>query len=325
MMLLKQNSAREPALQPQLRFWDRAKDKLENAGRRANDHLLLTRPYSDAEYLMTTITTKAIEKGPQFSLEPSDGLKSLAIFSLWAGLCWLLEASHKHEFRPKISKKAANAAYAIGAGIAAFFNPSTIAFSALHYLSSVAYSKKEGKSWLLGAYSFFVRGAAQASVFAISQLLYSPALNLRHYALAAAVGAMTAARNLIGDLRDVKYDEKTFAVLYGRTPSDCVVAGLQLSAAALIAVAASPLASLPLVAQASLQFVCKNANKMHRLAVFSSSLTLGIIAAVMGGMEAAIVAGTVLAASAALNVFSYMKVPRRSNVDYSDGELAKHE
>jgi hypothetical protein len=311
-----QNATKELAPPMPKGFWDRAKDRIERAGETAKGYFLMTRPYSLAEYPMTAIATKAAEKGPCFQLEPADGLKTMSIGLLWVGLCWVLEATHQHEFRPKISKKVANAAFAAGAAIAAVFNPATLAFSALHYASSVAYAKKEGENWLLGAGSFLVRGVAQASVFAVSQMLYTPELSLKHLALAAAVGAMTAARNLIGDLRDVKYDPKTFPVLYGKKASDCAVAGLQISAAALIAVVASPLASLPLVAQAGLQFVCKNGNKMHRLAVFGSSLTLGIIAAQAGSLEAAIAASVVLCISAAFNLRYYMRVPRRSNEDY---------
>jgi hypothetical protein len=285
----------------------------------------MTRPYSLAEYPMMALMSKALESASALSFGVADCLKLLALLASWAGLCWTLEAHHKHMNRPKISSKVANEAFSIGVGIAAAFNSATLIFNGIHYISSLLYAKKETKEKkegtiaelsrdFLNTYSFLVRGLAQASIFLTSQLMYSAQLSPKHFLIALAIGTMTAARNLIGDLRDMKYDAETFCVKYGVKHSKFVTGALKAVAAVAISFAVgTPLAALPIIVGSIAQSIDKNYQNMHRLAVFESLAVLGNILFASIGSVPGMIAMNLAYLSVMLNLKTYEAVPRPSN------------
>ena len=278
----------------------------------------MARPYSWLEYPMTTLVTKTNEAN-SLELEAADGLKSSSILLLWGGLCWWLEAEHKHSNRPPISRKISNIAFAAATAIGAVINPKTLVISAVHYAASILYSKKEGKRDFLGATSFLVRGIGQGALFFFSQYLYSPALNTRHFLMGLAVAGMTAARNLIGDLRDQKYDEKTFNKRFGERAGRFVASGLKLGAAAAVFFATgSVFVSAPLLIESVLSLVHKNNQHLHRISVLGVSATLGNIVLANIGLGAGMILTNLLYVSGLLNIITYNMVPRESNQDYNE-------
>ncbi|MFH2106854.1 MAG: hypothetical protein ABII22_06340 [Candidatus Micrarchaeota archaeon] len=289
--------------------WQKFKDN-------ADGHFLMTRPYSLAEYPLTTMVAKT---NITPTLEPSllDGASLAATTLQWAALCWNLESVHKHANRPEISKKVANVAFGVAVTIGAIVNPMTLAFSAMHYLTCRSYAKKEGESNLLGAASFLIRGAGQTALYFFSQCFYTSTLSTKSLLVGGAVGLAIAARNLIGDLRDIKYDKKTFPIVFGETTSMVTASLLKIGACGLLyATFGSVLMGAPLLIESAIGVFYKHHQNMHRISVVGFSATLAnIVLANLGIMEATILVNLVYLSSLVGTVF-YNKVARASNQDY---------
>jgi hypothetical protein len=260
--------------------------------------------------------------GAKLDVDAGDAFRAATTLAYWWAFNWHLESEHEHAHRPKISRKAAKATLALAAIAAAIANLRTIPLSILYHASYFVYSKKEGESDFLGKASFAVRGVSQTVICMISQLLYTPAISAKQMAVAGAVGMLTAARNLIGDLRDIKYDRKTFCVVHGEPASNAVAASLKLGAAAIIAAAAgTAFAPLPLIVESVMQFFNRNNHDMHRLSVLGTATTLGNLALATAGLAPAIIIGNLLYLSGMFNLFFYRRLARRSNADYEASEV----
>lgn len=313
-----QESVREvPVKKPALAFWNRLKDRMEGA----KGYAVMTRSYSLGDGAGMALVAKTNCSDLQFNA--GDGAVAGVLSLMWASFNWFLEAAHGHNGRPRISRKTADAVFGIAAGIAAIFNPLTLLATLAYRASYCIYSKKEGKSDIFGAFSFIPRGIAAGAAYLTARLMYGTELQLRDFAFAAVIGMMTSARNLVGDIRDMAHDKKTFCVRYGKGAADAVVVGLKGTAAAGIAtLTGSLLAPLPLIIESVLQLACKNNFKLHRWGVFGTTLTLAGIAianveSMMKGvgMQFGIAIGGTVALSALLNIWTYEKVPRECDKD----------
>ncbi len=288
---------------------------------RLKGYWLAARMYSGMEYPMMNAVAKMSVPGAKPEVDAEDGFKAAATLAYWWAFNWHLESEHEHMHRPRISRKAAKAALALAATAAAIANLRTIPLSILYHASYFVYSKKEGESDFLGKASFAVRGVSQIVICLISQLLYTPAINAKQLAVAGAVGMLTAARNLIGDLRDIRYDEKTFCVAYGKNASNAVVATLKFGAAGILAsVAGTVFAPFPLIVEGAMQFFSRNNHDMHRLSVLGTAATLGNVALAFAGLAPGIILINLLYVSGMFNLFFYRKLARRSNADYEAAE-----
>ncbi len=296
--------------------------KFKERAEKAKGYWLTARMYSGMEYPMMNAVAKMSVPGAKMEADATDGFKAATTLAYWWAFNWHLESEHEHAHRPKISRKVAKAALALAATAAAMANLRTIPLSILYHASYFVYSKKEGKSDFLGKASFAVRGVAQAAICLISQLLYTPAISAKQLAVALAVGMLTSARNLIGDLRDIKYDGKTFCVVHGENASNAVAATLKFGAAGVLAVVAGTVfAPLPLIVEGVMQFFNRNNHDMHRLSVLGTAATLGNVALCFAGLAPAIIISNLLYVSGMFNLLFYRKLARRSNADYESAEV----
>ncbi|VVC04202.1 Uncharacterised protein [Candidatus Bilamarchaeum dharawalense] len=295
---------------PPTGFWKNAKGKAEN-------YFLMTRPYSTfGDYPLTTVVSKTTVSA-SLNPTPTDVLNLLSLFGLWAALNWTLESEHKHDNRPSISRKVADVTFAVVGMVGAIINPATLVMTGIHYLTSVLYSKKEGSSDFLSQASFLVRGIGQSACYFFSQLFYSTSLTPKHLAIGLVIGLVTASRNLVGDLRDIKYDEKTFPKVHGEKIGRLVATGLKLTAAGLLfTLTDSVLVAVPLLLESALTIFHKNNQNLHRISGIGTTATLANVVLANLGMESAAVISDFLYISGVANLVFYTKMPRRSNQDY---------
>jgi 4-hydroxybenzoate polyprenyltransferase len=127
-----------------------------------------------------------------------------------------------------------------------------------------------------------------------------------------------AARNLIGDLRDMKHDKKTFPVVFGETASMMTASLLKISACGILyATFGTLLVAAPLLLESAIGLFYKHHQNMHRISVVGISVTLAnVILANLNLMEATILVNLVYLSSLVGTVF-YNKVARASNQDYA--------
>ena len=304
--------------------WQKFKDRLESVAEKVPGYFLMTRPYSWIEYPMIALVVKSLETDGSVSLSTLSIIDLASLFSIslmWAGLCWNLEAEHKHPGRPEISRQVTLCTFALAAVIGVIINPLTLVPFTIFYFTSILYSRKEGRNDFLGYTSFLVRGIGQAAVYFFSQLLYSSILMPIHFSIGIVICLVLAARNLIGDLRDIRHDEKTFCKVFGETQAKFVAVGLKLGAAvALYSVTDSAfdsvLLSFPLIVESILTLTNKNYQNLHRISVLGTSVTLGNLILETTGLGTAVILTDLIYLSGLINVVFYMKVPRSSNQDY---------
>jgi len=273
-------------------------------------HLLMARPYSIAEHAFIALAAKALATGAITPLGLKDAACASATLLLWFGFCWHLESVHKHENRPQISTETAAAGLVGGVALSAAISLSATLPAFLYSICALIYSQKEGTSFSLGAFSFVVRGASHALLFATASLFYAQFLSSNQLLAACAIGLAMAGRNLAGDLRDVQFDKKTFPVVFGASLARITVFALFLSAAILLSSSCGGLCGLPLLTVGVAALVTSNGYKLHQTSVI---VTMAAIAILASAGEAAALATLFLAASAFSTLLFYGAVPRASN------------
>ncbi len=173
-------------------------------------------------------------------------------------------------------------------------------------LAMVIYSKKN-KFVFVGVFSFFIRGFMELSLFLGGLFLYNFQFGGNTWIfLAVSIYLITCGRNLIGDLRDIKFDKNTLPKKIGAWPSKIVVMLLYLIPILII----PELIFLGLVV-VILIFISKDSYNLHRFLVFFNPLFCFFLSMViLGYIDLTLV--TILLIGLALN-FLYNFVPRESN------------
>lgn len=274
-------------------------------------YLIMARPYSFAEQVMLVLAAKAVAKGSFWPFEAADLLLATALLLLWLGFCWNLEATHRHENRPRVSPSIAFAALFSGYALLAALSPAAAPYGAAYIAGALLYSQKEGSSYFLGAFSFVARGASHAAAFMAAMLFFSPVISVTSAVLGLAVGVAIAARNLVGDLRDVKHDEKTFPVVFGTSTAIGLVVVAKLGAAIVFSSLAGQLAGFALAAEGLLQLGFKDNYKLHMLSVAGAQATYALVATL--NLPEAQLAIVLLYLTALPLILFYDSVPRKSN------------
>jgi hypothetical protein len=283
----------------------------------AYGYFLMSRPYSLIEYPTILLLAKCLAEGTALTLRIADLGNTIILLLLWAGLCWFLESVHRHPFQPPIDLKIALAAFVVASVGALLVNSQTLPFAIIFILSSICYAMKEAGNPLLNRFSFVIRGLSQSAILAIGLLLYLPTLSPSHHLIILSVGLMTAARNLVGDMRDIKYDQDTFPVAYGLQTARYVAGGLKVIAfLVLFGVTHDFFALIALITGAFLCIYLPNQQTLHRILVIGSTALISSLAMTALGMAVGVVFIALLYLSCVSNLVFYTAVRRRSNMDY---------
>lgn len=105
--------------------------------------------------------------------------------------------------------------FALAVIIAMFRNVFVLFFLVIILISSIIYSKKNKYSFI-GKISFFIRGFMELNLFLAILFFYNFNFNNFQWVyLLFWVYFITCGRNLIGDLRDLKFDKKTLPTVIG--------------------------------------------------------------------------------------------------------------
>ncbi len=276
---------------------------------------ILLRPYSLPGLFLLYYLAKVIVTH-SLAINAKTILEFIPIFFAWTYFVLLLEAQHKHSNREKIPYSYPIISLAITAISAIIFGGiAPIIPLAAFVLLTYAYTKKT-RIPLLGSLSFIVRGLAETSLFFLSlSILSTNYLQIPTIIFGLVILLITSARNLIGDIRDTKFDEMTFSVRFGNPMGYLVSIFLYIIGGYLLFNLSywSLVAIFPLILMTVCLLMVDNGYILHRLAVILSSIIMATYILLISGNSILIFLLNIVFLAVLSNLLFYNLVPRRSN------------
>jgi hypothetical protein len=222
-------------------------------------YVLLSRPYTIPSIILIALLANVFIRK---ELPPDTTLFLDLSFALltWFSMVYLNEAFHQDIGRKKIPYTIPAVFFIIAGIISAVVNPHAIMFLILALIGTALYRTKSMK-WFGSPYMFFFRGLTEASIFLGIILLHKLSFTNDVLAISGILFLVTASRNMIGDIRDMAYDQNTFPVKHGEKISRTVSFILLL-----IAVIISPSihVSFPLIIMGALILLTSNGYFLHK-------------------------------------------------------------
>lgn len=270
--------------------------------------MILLRGYSIIDALLMLLLAYTFASATTYSILPI-----IITLCSWAALTLSLEAKHKHAYRATISYRVPIICLVVATMLVLQQN-----YLALVFLSCIAlfihlYIKKEASTFW-GCTSFIWRGLYQASLFLLCITLYQNISSIRMSTIlvAIAIFCLYISRNLIADIRDIKFDKLTFSVIYGARAS-YVVALLGYIAGATTLMLAIPhfVIILPVAAISAILLIYDDGFVLHRIAIMVTSFTfVNIILSLQG---TSLLLPNMLFGGILSNFLFYEQVSRPSN------------
>ncbi len=181
------------------------------------NYFLLLRPYSLVDLFLVFFLSQFVALNT-ITYGIKDFFVSLSFFTFWAFLTFSSEAKHKHPYREPVNTWFPYLFLIIPIIVSMIYRPLDLVFVFLIMISAISYINKNVPG-ILALLSFISRGVYQSFLFLFGFFLYTGGINLQSILVAAIIFSISAARNLIGDIRDIKFDEHTFAVKRGARAS----------------------------------------------------------------------------------------------------------
>ncbi len=276
---------------------------------------ILLRPYSLPGLFLLYYVAKVMATG-SLGLGVRDAFAFVPIFLAWTFMTMLLEAEHKHSNREKIPYSypfvALIATIVLVVALAGFAPLIPLIF---FMLFTYMYTKKNSIP-IFGNISFVTRGFMEISLFFLSLSLFYHAYPQAITVLFGfAILLITSARNLIGDIRDTKFDEVTFSVRFGNRIAYIVSMILYgIGGYVLFGITQAALGVVfPIILMIALLFIADNGNMLHRLAVMLSSIIIAAYILFITGNSYLLLLLNVMFLGVLCNLVFYNLVPRRSN------------
>lgn len=277
-------------------------------------YLLNARPYSFADILLLGLLAKA-STTRALSLAPEDLYPAAGLLALWCFYNLILEFKHRYAYRGKTSVLPSLLFLAVGLAAGLLRSPLSVVFVAASTLLVLVYLQKNRNS-LLGNFNNVVRGLIQASYFLYALTFYAEGVTRQAAVTAVLVFLMTAARGLVGDIRDVRHNrearKKTFPVTFGVASARVVAVALLLAAAAVEATYfGAATVALPALLFASAVAVHRNGYALHQLSIVTTSFFSACLIAHLTGQSLSFV--NLIYVAVFLNLATYPLLERKSN------------
>ena len=278
---------------------------------------ILLRPYSlpglfVLYYVANVIVTKSLE------LNINSIFRFVPVFFAWSFMTLLLEAEHKHSNREKIPYSYPAIALVIAIISAIAFNGLTPILPLIFFMGfTYMYIKKNNIS-ILGNVSFISRGFMETSLFFLSlSILSTSYIQMSNILFGLIILLTTSARNLIGDIRDTKFDEVTFTARFGDKLGYVVSILLYLAGAYVLFIVSHGAFGtvLPILLMVLLLIIIDNGHMFHRISVFLSTITMAAYILFLTGNGSFLILLNLIFLSIICNLVFYNLVPRRSNPD----------
>ena len=275
---------------------------------------ILLRPYSLPGLFLLYYTAKVLIT-KSLNLNVKFIFAFLPVFFAWAFMTLLLEAKHKHSNREKIP-------YLYPAVLLVLMILSAFIINGLDTLLPIAFFLlftylyiQKNTNRLFGETSFIMRGLMETSLYFIAIFLLSNShIQTLELLFGLVIFLVTTARNLIGDIRDTKFDKMTFSVNFGNKVSYLVAIFLySISSFVLFIMTSSIGVILPILLMIAILFIVENGYMLHRVAVLLSTIIMAMFILSISSNNSIIILTNVIFLSILSNLVLYGLVPRKSN------------
>ncbi len=276
---------------------------------------ILLRPYSLPGLFLLYYLAKVIITN-SLNLNLLNILMFVPVFFAWTFLTLFLEAQHKHSNREKIPYSYPITALLITILFAIFFNGLTPLLPLVFFLIFTYLYTKKNSTRFSGNTSFIMRGFMETSLFFFALSLFSNSyLNIQIIFLGIAILLITSARNLLGDIRDTKFDETTFSVSFGDGLSYIVSTVLYIFGGFVLFFISNYSIGIifPLILMVILLLFIDNGYMFHRLSVLLSTVLISMYILFLTGNNSLIILLNVIFLSILFNLVFYDLVPRHAN------------
>lgn len=194
--------------------------------------------------------------------------------------------------------------------ILAYKNPYTLILLFLAIPVGILYASKT-RSWFISGFSFMFRGIWEVYIF-LTILFFHHYYNINSvFYIILIIYCLTISRNLVGDMRDVKYDKFTFPNRYGLKASYLISGVLILIPIFLIK---NLVVSLPLIFYLFLLALIRDSYISHRIFTLTTAFFLINYVAYFLNAYLCLAFINTLFIATLLN-FTYNLTPRRANED----------
>ena len=278
---------------------------------------ILIRPYSLPGIFLLYYLTKVIVTN-NLGLDTRFLFEFVPVLFGWIFLTLLLEAEHKHSNRERIPYSYSAIALIVAVVLSVFFNGLTPIIPLIFFIAFTFLYIKKNSVPILGNTSFISRGFAEAMLFFFSlSILSTTYLQASNIMLALAIVLITSARNLIGDIRDTKFDDVTFTARFGNRLGYTVSIFLYAVGGCVLFIISNGTLGVvfPIILMIILLAIIDNGHMFHRLSVLLSAITIVAYILFIIGDSNLLLLLNIIFLSIICNLVFYNLVPRKSNPD----------
>lgn len=268
--------------------------------------LILSRPYSWIGIVLVALLANVIAT-KNFIINIDMFVDIITAFLMWCFTLFIAEFIHRKVDKRGYKSPLLPILILIAVAIIFLYkNFLTLPILLVVLVANIIYSFKI-KKWLLSAFSFMFRGILEVSIFIVVLFFHSFYSLNDILPLILAIYLLVDSRNLIGDIRDVDFDQYTFPRRYGINVSYVVSALLAIISLIIIL---NVMIVFPIIIFLFLLIKTRNSYLLHRIYVIVT--TFFIMNYILFLLNYNIIFSNVLFIAVILN-FTYPLVPRKSN------------
>lgn len=305
----------------------------EQGKHRIRDIILLTRPYSWGNMFLVGVWASIISNN-------TGGLELMPIFlaGLWSLLAWCIllllhESAHKYEYRAAIKPGAVFFVLIIFTIVAYLGNRFVATLYAIPCFLTFAwlYSKKH-KSMFSALIAPFIRPLFECIAFT-TVAMSTTGFNIQWGQIVLPLVVLycfTLARNILGDLRDLRFDANNFSLVIGGTNTiwaSCCCALL----GAVTAPHARPAIILLVAVFVGLAYQIHSHSslltigyRLHRIGCALTAVCIALMIKPIATTPIMVFVLAILAIHLVLIFVTYGEIPRRANAVYQEERLHDH-
>lgn len=267
---------------------------------------VMTRPYSWVGAVLVAIMANVMATRA-FLINWDMAYDVLTAFAIWCTSTLAVEYFHrKTDGRGLTNPVIPLLSIALLLAMFAYKNAAALIFLPILIAADVMYSMKI-RNLLISRFSFMLRGILEVCTFLVVAFFHNSYDVFGFLTVLLVIFMLTNSRNLIGDIRDVKFDSYTFPKRYGTGISYAVSVAFIIVSFLLLPDILIMLPALLFIAAIPLS---RNAYTLHRLFVLATTFFyMNYILYLLGQ---SLVFSNILFIAVLLN-FSYPSVPRKSN------------
>lgn len=275
--------------------------------------MLLLRPYSFVGIILVGIIAYVLSN-KSFFLQQSMILSIIVPLLFWMKSIFIGEYFHRIENKTKRIKPPSIAFILVVLLLVItcfLIFPPAILIVCLMLIAAGVYSIKNQIN-IFGRISFLTRGFLEAGVLVFLLIIYGQSFSivLEHSKVILWVYVITVSRNLIGDVRDIKFDKYTFAKVFGKNTA----LGVSMFLMALAILLAENLwVAFPLLIMFILTVLNVNAYILHKTYVISTVASYALYINAWLNQEPFLLISLYLGS---VLLITYDLVPRKTNAEY---------